>query len=133
MDLLFYSQDMKRIFFLAFAGLLSVACNNNQLPADLLPADKMVDFLSEAYLLEGFYAVETEYRYDAMTPEVARAYDDILAKHGVSIEAVEHSFEYYSKHPDQYLPIQDSVIARLERDMSPSDLTTPSDIHIDLQ
>lgn len=68
-----------------------------------------------------------------MTPEVARAYDDILAKHGVSKEAVEHSFEYYSKHPDQYLPIQDSVIARLERDMSPSDLTTPSDIHIDLQ
>lgn len=74
----------------------------------------MVAFLSEAYLLEGFYAVESQYRYDAMMPEVLRAYDDILDKHHLTREQVEHSFAYYAEHPDLYEPIQDSVLARIE-------------------
>ena len=63
----------------------------------------------------GFYAIETQYRYDAMPAEVLRAYDDILDKHHVTREQVEHSFAYYAEHPDLYAPIQDSVLARIEQ------------------
>ena len=103
----------------ALVALLSLAaCRHDERPADVIEAPQMVDFLSDAYLLEGFYAVETQYRYDAMTAEVLRAYDDILDKYHLTREQVEHSFAYYSKHPELYLPIQDSVLARIENVIS---------------
>ena len=97
------------------AVALLVSCHHDERPADVLDAPQMVDFLSDAYLLEGFYAIETQYRYDAMSAEVLRAYDDILDKHHVTREQVEHSFAYYAEHPDLYAPIQDSVLARIEQ------------------
>lgn len=90
-------------------------CRHEGRPADVLDAPQMVAFLTDAYLLEGFYAVETQYRYDALSPEVLRAYDDILSAHHLTREQVEHSFDYYANHPDLYRPIQDSVFAILER------------------
>lgn len=112
--------SMKNTFApLALAALLSTlflaACRHQERPADVLDAPRMVAFLSDAYLLEGFYAVETQYRYDAMTPEVLRAYDDILDAHGITREQVELSFNYYSEHPELYEAIQDSVLAVIER------------------
>ena len=107
---------MKKILFVLVAVASMVACRHDDRPADLIEAPRMVDFLSDAYLLEGFYAIETQYRYDAMPAEVLRAYDDILAKHHLSREQVERSFDYYSNHPDLYGPIQDSVLVRIERE-----------------
>lgn len=106
---------MKKIPILVAALLLVAACRSEQRPADVLAPQAMAAVLADAYMLEGFYAVETEYRYDTMLPEVLAAYDDILTRHGTSREAVERSFEYYSSHPDQYRPIQDSVLAILQR------------------
>ena len=110
----FLFLPMKRFFFVLMAVALLASCRRGGRPADVLDAPQMVDFLADAYLLEGFYAVETQYRYDAMPGEVLRAYDDILDKHHLTREQVEHSFTYYSEHPDLYKPIQDSVLARLE-------------------
>lgn len=111
-----FSYGMKKV--LAIASLVAllpmVGCRHNERPADVIDAPRMVAFLTDAYLLEGFYAIETHYGYDAMTPEVLRAYDDILANHGLTREQVEHSFDYYSHHPELYRPIQDSVLAILE-------------------
>lgn len=75
---------------------------------------QMVTFLSEAYMLEGFYAVETQYRYDSLLPEVVAAYDDILARQGLSRRKVEKSLKYYSSHPDEYQIIHDSVLAIMD-------------------
>lgn len=94
--------------------LLLVACNPSRRPDDVMAPEAMAAFLEEAYLLEGFYAVETQNSYDAMLPEVLEAYNALLAKHGVDKADVERSFDYYARHPEQYLPIQDSVIARLD-------------------
>ena len=107
---------MKRIVFALLAVVLLASCRHDGRPAGVLDAPQMVAFLTDAYLLEGFYAVETHYRYDAMTPEVLRAYDDILARHGITREEAEASFAYYGQHPELYLPIQDSVIARIEHE-----------------
>ena len=109
---------MKRFVFLLAVVALLASCRGGERPADVLGAPQMVDFLSDAYLLEGFYAVETQYRYDALPAEVLRAYDDILAKHHLTREQVEHSFAYYSEHPELYAPIQDSVLARIENVIS---------------
>lgn len=74
----------------------------------------MVDFLTDAYRLEGFYAVETQYRYDVMPDHVMRSYDSILDVHGLTRDAVERSIDYYSHHLDEYEAIHNDVVARLE-------------------
>lgn len=126
---------MKRICILMVAGLMLAACRSEQRPADVLAPEAMASLLADAYMLEGFYAVETGYRYDTMLPEVLAAYDDILARHHTTREAVEHSLEYYSTHPDQYKPVQDSVLALLDRAAAPADTlpaTALSDIDLEV-
>ena len=114
------------------AAILVAACGGEKAPADLIPADRMVEFLTDAYLLEGFYAVESEYRYDALTPDVVRAYDDILMRHGLNRKQVERSFEYYSAHPDLYQPIHDSVLVRLDARSEGTEEENDEVLHIEL-
>ncbi len=126
---------MKKIPILVAALLLVAACRSEQRPADVLAPQAMAAVLADAYMLEGFYAVETGYRYDSMLPEVLAAYDDILARHHTTREAVELSLEYYSTHPDQYKPVQDSVLALLDRSAAPADslpATALSDIDLEV-
>ena len=105
---------MKKLLPLLLTVVLLTACHRNGLPKDVLPQERMVAFLTDAYLLEGFYAIETQYRYDIFPEEVLQRYDSILALHALSREQVERSFDYYSQHLDAYQAIQDSVLARLE-------------------
>lgn len=122
---------MKRIVFALLAVVLLASCRHEGRPAGILDAPQMVAFLTDAYLLEGFYAVETQYRYDAMTPEVLRAYDDILEHHGITREEAEASFAYYAQHPDLYQTIQDSVLARIEKETGTDTLVTrPEDTRL---
>ena len=107
---------MKKFLLSSFAALMMLAsCGGQKRPEGVMSPETMVTFLVDAYQLEGFYAIETEYRYDSLLPEVAAAYDDLLARHGVSREEVERSFDYYAAHPEHYSPIQDSVMAHLDR------------------
>lgn len=96
------------------AALLMPACRHATLPDGVLTEQQMVEFLTDAYLLEGFYAIETQYRYDAVSANVLRQYDSVLTVHGITRDEAERSFDYYSQHPDRYGVIQDSVVARLE-------------------
>ena len=106
---------VKKIALLLIPFMLGfVACHHDSLPADVLPEERMVDFLTDAYLLEGFYAIETQYRYDVLPEDVLRSYDSILDHHGLTRQQVERSFDYYTAHLDRYQVIHDSVVARLE-------------------
>ena len=96
------------------ALLLLVGCRGNRLPDGVLDADRMVDFLSEAYLLEGYYSVATQFAYDTVPPEVAGAYAALLDRMGISQGEVDSSFEYYAKHVDAYAAIQERVQERLQ-------------------
>ena len=104
----------KKLMLLTLPVLMLVACRHEGLPAGVLTGEQMVDFLTDAYQLEGFYAVETRYRYDVLTERTLEQYDSILTVHGLSREQVERSFDYYSRHLDAYGAIHDSVVARLE-------------------
>lgn len=106
---------MKKIVLLLLPLLLTVAaCRHEGRPADVMTHEQMVAFLSDAYLLEGFYAIETQYRYDALTPEVLHSYDSILSVHNLTRDAVERSLDYYTRHLDEYQTIHEEVVTRLE-------------------
>lgn len=112
----FCSFFMKRLThsLLCLLLLCTVACNRNQRPSGVLDDNTMVHFLTDLYLVEGYLFVETEFRYDAMPPEVLDACDDILKKNNITREEVEKSFDYYSQHPDEYEAIQKKVLASIE-------------------
>lgn len=105
---------MKKLLPLLALVLICSACRHDGLPEGVLDAPAMTEFLADAYLLEGFYAIETQYRYDRLTDEVIRYYDSILERHGITREQVERSLDYYTAHPDAYQAIHDSVVVRLE-------------------
>ena len=105
---------MKRCLPLLLLLSLFVACRHDSLPEGVLDAATMTDFLTDAYLVEGAYAVETRYRYDSLPDHVLRDYDSLLAVYGVTREQVERSFDYYLQHMETYQTIQDSIVARFE-------------------
>ncbi len=94
--------------------LLLAGCRQEGLPEGVASEERMVDFLTEAYQLEGYYAVETRYRYDVLPEGVAQRYDSLLDVQGLTREEAERSLDYYSQHLDAYQRIHDSVVARLE-------------------
>lgn len=108
---------MKRLVLSLLCLLLlgTTACKRDQHPDDMLDADAMVNVLTDLYLVEGYYAIESQYRFDTASPEVLGAVDAVLEKHHITRERMEKSFDYYSKHPDEYGPIQEKVAARIEK------------------
>lgn len=95
------------------AGVMLTACHNDSKPEGLLNQEQMVDFLTEACLIEGYCAIETRYNFDSLTPEMVYAYDEILAEQGITREQVETSLAYYAKHPEEYIAIHENVAAAL--------------------
>jgi hypothetical protein len=119
---------MKRTALLITVALLLAACHRDGRPADVMDHGQMVAFLTEAYMLEGFYAVETQYRYDSLLPEVVAAYDDILTRQDLSRKKVEKSLKYYASHPAEYQIIHDSVLAILDAENNVDDSKSAASI-----
>lgn len=109
------NKQMKKITVLLLPLLLAVvACRHERVPEGVLDQAAMTEFLADAYLLEGYYAISSEYRYDGFTDEMTHSYDSILDLHGLTREQVERSLDYYTSHLDTYQSILDSVVVRLE-------------------
>lgn len=80
--------------------------------------EKMAEFLQEAYLLEGFYGIETSFQYDTLYPEMLASYDSLLASYSLTREDFERSIDWYTRHPQIYQRIHDSVLARFDRQLA---------------
>lgn len=119
------------ILLLAMVAMLVVAgCGGKRLPEGVLDHDKMVDFLTDAYLLESYYAVETNYNFDSISPDFVRAYDDILERHGITSDEVETSLDYYSHNPELYNAISREVEARIDEKTTESKSSDPVAIEL---
>lgn len=104
-------MEMKRLVIVA-AALLLVSCHGGERrPSDVLSPEEMTRFMEGAYDVESAFSMQTQYRYSHLTEEAAAGYDSLLAAIGVTREQVEASFDYYSRHLDEFLAIQDSVVA----------------------
>ena len=92
------------------------ACSHKQLPEGVLEADRMVEFLTDAYMLESYNSIESKSDNDTLNLAVRSAYDDMLRRHNLTQKEVETSMAYYGNHPDQYRPILDEVAKRLNEE-----------------
>ena len=93
----------------------AVGCSHEAKPPhDVMSETTMVDFLEQAYLLEGFYAIETGYQYDSLYPEMLASYDTLLASYAITRDDFERSVHWYASHPEIYMRVHDSVLARID-------------------
>lgn len=109
---------MKRTHTAALAAVLGMtlllgACHDDRLPQGIMDTAAMTAFLTDAYQLEGIYAITSGHQYDTVSPEALRAYDDLLRKHGVSRVQVDSSLAYYATRPDVYADMLDKVVVGL--------------------
>ena len=106
---------MKRIqiilAILAVATLI-VACSHK--PQNLIGESEMVSLLTDAYQLEGFYAIEHGIDAGNTDSAVVASYDALFNVHGVSREQFDLSMDYYMRHYDKYEKIHKKVIENLE-------------------
>ena len=114
-------MDNSRLLTLSALCMLALAvagCSHSSVPDGVMSESQMVDFLEQAYLLEGFYAVETNYQYDTLRPQMSASYDSLFASSGVTREMFERSVEWYAHHADRYERVYDSVLARIDRKLA---------------
>lgn len=98
-----------------FVAVLS--CSRDRVPADVVDEQKMADLLKEAYLLEGFYAIETSYQYDTFHLEMIASYDSLLVSFDLTRDDFKRSLDWYVRHPLIYERVTDSVLARFDREL----------------
>ncbi len=103
------------LLILCCTGLLLPACNKNRVPSDVIQPDVMVEFLAEAYLIEGFYAIESNYQYQEVSPQIQASYDSLLARYRVSADDFSRSIDYYTQHPELFDTIHARAIRQLEQ------------------
>ena len=103
------------ILLAAMGGLLS--CKSDKIPPDVMDEEKMATFLQEAYLLEGFYGIETDFHYDSLHPEMLASYDSLLSSYSLSREDFERSVDWYVHHPEIYERVHDTILARIDRQL----------------
>ena len=118
--------------YLTFSAVLllcltSVGCSQERVPGDVMDEPTMAAFLKEAYLLEGFYAVETGFQYDTLHPEMVASYDTLLVSFGLTRDDFERSVDWYIRHPELYERIHDSVLARIDRELAAEKEVEPSE------
>jgi len=90
------------------------SCSSEPRPqSPVMDEATFVDFLEQAYLLEGFYALESHYQLDTLQPEMIASYDSLLAQYGITHEVFDTTVDWYAHHPDIYQRVHDSVMARL--------------------
>lgn len=106
----------RHTLFLLATAVVMAACGHNSLPEGVMDAERMADYLTEAYTLEAYNVVENKSNPNSLTPEVKAAYDDILRRQHLTVDEVEASLAYYGKHPDKYHPILDEVSKRLAKE-----------------
>lgn len=92
-------------------ALAATSCHR---PIGVLDEEEMVQFLIEAYQLEGFYAVESGYHYERMNREVQADYEELFAHHGLTPKKFERSIKYYLAHPEQYEAMHQRVVDTLD-------------------
>lgn len=105
-------KNIARITIFALFGLELLSCSHK--PKNLIDDAAMTALLTDAYQLEGFYAVERGMDSVITDPVIVATYDSIFKKHGVTREQFDESMAYYMRHSDKFEVIHKRVVERLD-------------------
>jgi hypothetical protein len=106
----------RAVALLSFAVLLLAGCHRTHIPSDVIQPDTMAHFLSDAYLIDGFYAVESDFQYKEVKPQIQASYDSLLTKYHITADDFNRSIDYYTQHPDIFDTIHAHALRRLDKE-----------------
>ena len=101
---------------LLFASLFLSCKKKEEIPADILPKNKMTAILTDIHLNEAMIN-EQRYKRDSL-PEISSTfYCNIFEKHETTADEFQKSLDYYSFHLDELKKVYQEVVAELNKDM----------------
>lgn len=106
-------KQLKNIAFTLLAITVLISCKSDRLPEGILNEEQMVDFLTDAHLLESYYSITTNFHYEERAAEIAASYDELFEKHHTTRAIVDSSRSYYLHHPDLYNDIYEQVLENI--------------------
>lgn len=106
-------KNLAVTLFLTIASILMQGCS--RLPDKVLSEDEMASLLFDMYKGESVIDIErSRYYPDSMKKVVQQS---VYARHGVSQEIVDSSYNWYGHHLEDYIKVHDRVIEMLEQDL----------------
>jgi len=92
--------------------ILSCKPEKEQIPADVLPKDKMVEILVNVHLVEGSIALQrlTGVQLDLLA---SKKYDSLFMAEKVPVTNFRSSYDYYLDHPKDLDDIYQEVVNQL--------------------
>lgn len=109
-------MNFARILLVSSLLVMFGSCGTAPVPQGVLPEDKMVDLMTDVYLMEGYYADETMYHFDSMPIQIRESYDELFQKYGITQAEFDSNLMYYFHRPETYTSIQQQVLDRLNQD-----------------
>jgi Domain of unknown function (DUF4296) len=103
---------MKDRLLICFCCTVMIACSNREeLPAGVLPAEKMQGVMWDLMRADQFLAdyVFSKDTSQNKSRESIKVYRQIFLAHGITKEEFRKSMTYYKAHPEQLKAIMDSV------------------------
>jgi len=101
--------------FILYLGIsfLFCACSPKevQIPADIIPQEKMVILMTDVLILESIYNQNKQGNDSTIT--VRDSYQNIFRKHGVTDSLFDKSFKFYTDNPEFLKEIYTEVITEI--------------------
>lgn len=96
--------------------LLFFSCKKKtEIPADIIPHNKMAAVLKDVHLNEALIA-NKRFKRDTLPEIVSTFYCDIFEEHEITEEDFQRSLDYYTIHLDEMKKVYQMVVAELNKE-----------------
>lgn len=106
---------------LVFFMMLISSCSFFNKNDDIIKKQKFIEVLTDIHMADATLTVKG-YHINKDTVEIEKYYGYLLGKHNVTPIELKKTFEYYSKHTEQYDKIYDEVLNNLAKKESELDV-----------
>ena len=101
---------------LSISLLVSVAsCKGEHIPDGVVDTATFADFLTEAYLIEGYNYAVIRTNPDSLGQQLDQAYSFIYSKYNITPAVYDSSMNYYMEHPKLLEEVYARVVRRLQQ------------------
>jgi len=76
--------------------LMSACRPKQEVPSYVIEKGVLTDMLTEAHLMESYYLVMSDHRYDSVRHDVRMSYDTLFAKYHTTQEDFDSTMAYYA-------------------------------------
>lgn len=86
------------------------ACHREQeIPAYVMDRESLTEMLTEAHLMESYYLVMSDHRYDSVRADVRLSYDTLFARYHTTKEDFDSTMAYYARQEGVLVEIFERV------------------------